>query len=332
MKKIVAHTCEPDVTKQNNQNIVRNEYNEIMKKFSPNALQALKEALTHIYWRKKDLRSFVYHTVENKGIIPTIDWENNYKHESVAQIVDRMVARDDLYNDDLLALFDAVMHMNDFSHLKQWDDPEAKVQKAVSAVNALRTHAQGYFTLKEEKERAKQRQASYKAMVGEKLSNQQKIEELKNDFFSLSVEGNPQKRGYMFEKFLNRLFLCFDLDPKDSFKITGEQIDGAFTFESQDYLLEAKWQKDPIQAGDLYDFGGKIAGKFKIALGLFISINGFSSESTQVDSPVVKSMILMDGADLMAVLENRISFKDMLFRKRRHAAEKGEIYFPYQNF
>jgi hypothetical protein len=24
--------------------------------------------------------------------------------------------------------------------------------------------------------------------------------------------------------------------------------------------------------------------------------------------------------------------KEMLFRKRRHAAEKGEIYFPFKNF
>jgi hypothetical protein len=169
-------------------------------------------------------------------------------------------------------------------------------------------------------------------MISERLNSQQKIAELRNDFFKLSVENNPQKRGYMFEKFLNELFLAFDLDPKKSFKIVGEQIDGSFTFDSQDYLLEAKWQKAPIQAGDLFDFGGKIDGKFKIALGLFISINGFSPESTQVNSPIVKSMILMDGSDLMAILENRISLKDMLFRKRRHATEKGEIYFPFQMF
>jgi len=303
-----------------------------MKKFSPNAIQALKEALTHIYWRKKDLRSFVYHTIENKAIIPTIDWENNYKHESASHLVDRMVSRIDIYNEDILHLFDAVMHMNDFTHLKQWDDPESKIKNAVDSVNALRKHAQGYFTLKEEKERSEQRKASYQSMIEEKLNNQQKIAELRDAFFALSVEQNPQKRGYMFEKFLNELFLTFDLDPKESFKIVGEQIDGAFTFDSQDYLLEAKWQKEPINAGDLYDFGGKIAGKFKIALGLFISINGFSSESTEVDSPVIKSMILMDGADLMSVLDNRISLKDMLFRKRRHAAEKGEIFYPYHNF
>lgn len=303
-----------------------------MKKFSPNAIQALKQALTHIYWRKKDLRSFVYHTVNNKAIIPTIDWENNYKHESVSQLVDRMATRLDIYNDDLLKLFDTVMHMNDFSHLQQWDDADSKIKNAVDSVNALRNHAQGYFLLKEEKEREKQRKEAYQAMLDEKLNSQQKIAELRDEFFAISIENSPQKRGYMLEKFLNDLFLAFDLDPKESFKIVGEQIDGAFTFDSQDYLLEAKWQKDTIQAGDLYKFGAKIEGKFKATLGLFISINGFSSESTQVTSPVVKSMILMDGNDLMAILDNRISLKDMLFRKRRHAAEKGEIYFPFSQF
>jgi hypothetical protein len=46
---------------------------ENMQTFSPASIQALKEALTHIYWRKKDLRSFIHHTIENNAIIATID-------------------------------------------------------------------------------------------------------------------------------------------------------------------------------------------------------------------------------------------------------------------
>jgi len=303
-----------------------------MKTFMPAAIQALKEALTHIYWKKKELRSFVYHTIQNKAIVSTIDWDNNTKNESAFQLIDRMLAGEDIYKDDLLRLFDAVIHFNNFSHLKYWEDSETKIKRAKNSVNALRTHAQGYFNLKEEKERAEERKKAHEAFVSEKLSFQQKVAELRNDFFRISIEEIPQRRGYLFEKFLNELFILFDLDPKESFKIIGEQIDDAFTFDNQDYLLEAKWTKELIQARDLFDFGGKISGKFKIALGLFISINGFSPESTQVDSPIIKSMILMDGADLMAILENRISLKDMLYRKRRHAVEKGDIYFPFSRF
>ena len=303
-----------------------------MKKYSPSAIQALKEALTNIYWTKKDLRGFIYHSIEQNAIISTIDWTNNQKRESVYQLIDRMTDRLDIYNDDLLKLFYSVMRFNDFSHLKQWDDHETKIKKAKESVEALRTHAAGYFALKEEKDRAAERKKAFEKMQNEKLGFQRKISELNDNFKILAKEENHNKRGYLLEKFLNELFLIFDLDPKEPFKTVGEQIDGAFTFDSQDYLLEAKWQKSLVQAGDLYKFGGKIAGKFKSTLGLFISINGFSSECTESDSPVVKSMMLMDGQDLMAVLDNRIMLTEMLFRKRRHAVEKGEIFFPFANF
>jgi len=37
-------------------------------------------------------------------------------------------------------------------------------------------------------------------------------------------------------------------------------------------------------------------------------------------------MILMDGSDLMAVLEGRIDFVQLLLRKRREASQTGNIY------
>ena len=37
----------------------------------------------------------------------------------------------------------------------------------------------------------------------------------------------------------------------------------------------------------------------------------------------------MDGNDLMAVLDHRIDFKDMLFRKRRHASDTGNIFLKF---
>ncbi len=129
------------------------------------------------------------------------------------------------------------------------------------------------------------------------------------------------------EKLLNEIFLLFDLQPKAAFKITGEQIDGSFTFDNNDYLLEAKWQKALVNAGDLYKFGGKISGKLKNTLGLFISLDGFSPDCTETGSPVVKSMILMDGQDLMLVLDGRIRLNEMIFIKRRQASDTGEIYY-----
>jgi hypothetical protein len=299
----------------------------MMKKFSPEAIMCLKEALTHIYWTRKDIRRFIYHAIENKVIITTIDWENSVKEESVSILIDRMVQRDDIYYQDLLALFDAVLHFKDFSHLERWENSDIKIRKAKNAVDALRKQASGYFQLKEEKEREKQRKEIYERIQKEKESARAKLATIKNNFFNITTIENANERGFAFESFLNDFFEYYDFDPRRSFKISGEQIDGAFTFENIDYLVEAKWQKEPVNAGDLYKFAGKISGKLKITMGLFISFNGFSPDSLTVDAPGIKSMILMDGTDIMAVLEERIDLNELMYRKRRHASETGNIYF-----
>lgn len=297
------------------------------KKISVNTLIALKDALTHIFWAKKDLRQYIELTLENSLIISTIDWAENTKLESVSQLIDRMAKRQDIYQADLLKLIQETGNISDFSHLKIWDEAEVKIKKAKTAVEKLRTQSKGYFDIIEELKRAEHAKAKNQARIKESITYQQRLDELKNRFFEITGNDNHQSRGHQLEKFLNDLFLFFDLDPKSSFKITGEQIDGSFTFDSTDYLLEAKWQKKQINAQELYGFGGKIQGKLKNTLGLYVSLEGFSSESTKTENPSVKAIILMDGADLMQILEGRIKLTDMLYIKRRHAAQTGEIFY-----
>ncbi|MBK8688707.1 MAG: hypothetical protein IPN24_09775 [Betaproteobacteria bacterium] len=45
--------------------------------------------------------------------------------------------------------------------------------------------------------------------------------------------------------------------------------------------------------------------------------------------PAVRQHSLVDGGDLMAVLEERIDFTSLLLRKKRHAAQTGQIYLSY---
>jgi Restriction endonuclease len=299
----------------------------IEKKISVQALLALKDALTNVFWTKKDLRHFIELTIENPLIISTIDWNENTKLESVSQLIDRMGKRQDMYQTDLLKLIQETGNFNDFSHLKIWDNSEDKIKKAKASVEKLRTNTKGYFDTIEELKKAEKSRENNQAKIKESITYQQKLDELKTEFFAIAINTNHQQRGHQLEKFLKELFFFFDLDPKNSFKITGEQIDGTFTFDNTDYLLEAKWQKKQIDAQDLYGFGGKITGKLKNTLGLYISLEGYSSESTKTKSPTLNSIILMDGADLMQVLEGRIKLTDMLYIKRRNASQTGELFY-----
>jgi restriction endonuclease Mrr len=297
------------------------------QKISTQALIALKDALSNIYWRKKEIRQFIELTMENPYIVSTIDWQENPKYESVSQLIDRMAARPDLYKNDLLKLFQETSNFNDFSHLKYWDTKGDLTKRAKESVKKLRVQTKGYFDAIEELQRAANRRIENLEKVKQTISFSEKLEILKKQFFEIASIDIAQQRGFKLEKLLNELFHLFDLQPKASFKITGEQIDGSFTFDNDDYILEAKWQKAQVNAGDLYKFGGKISGKLKNTLGLFISLDGYSPECTKTGSSVVKSMILMDGQDLMLVLDGRIRLNEMIFIKRRHASDTGEIYY-----
>lgn len=62
---------------------------------------------------------------------------------------------------------------------------------------------------------------------------------LKEKFLLIS-RLDAHERGFAFEKFLNKLFLIFGLNPRASFRIVGEQIDGSLDIDNECYLIEAK--------------------------------------------------------------------------------------------
>lgn len=299
-----------------------------MKKFSPAAITALKEALINIYWKKQDLKNFINLTIKNTTILLTINWEANKKFESVNELIDRMVERKDIYESDLLELILETANLDDFSHLKQWEDADLKIKKARESVVNLRQHANGFFKIAQEKKESEIRKRKLEEKTLAIQSKAEQISKLKDKFLILATESDPRKRGRELELFLNELFTLFDLEPKRSFALHDEQIDGAFTFENSDYLLEAKWQSRPIETGDLKKFAGTLSSKLKNTLGLFVSIDGFSKGARELSGQNATAMILMDGMDLNAVLDSRIDLHQLLFRKRRHASETGEIYFP----
>lgn len=300
------------------------------KRISPASINALKEALTHIYWYKNDLRRFLTHSVSDSRILSTINW-NDYKRNIASQVVDFLANNQKFYLDDLVNLIRAVSDMDDFRHLEALDDGKEKAKNAREFVFALRKYANSHEEFISEKNKTEERKATSQETIKKITAVTQKLEELKNSYWQLLSSTERQKRGYQLEKILKELFSLFDLDPKASFKIVGEQIDGSFTFENLDYLLEAKWQDELVRASDLYIFAEKLTRKLDNTLGLFISIEGFSEEAVSAYSGGRKLMILMDGSDLMAVLESRIDLIQLLRRKRRHASQTGNIYLKVKD-
>lgn len=293
------------------------------QKISGQALIALKEALTHIYWTKADLQLFVNQTISNKSFVLTLNM-NQYKREIASDIVDRMVARPDIYEKDLFALLKAVSDMDDFSHLKKWEDADKKIKSAKESVNALRIHTKGFFEIQKENEVAIERKKALQTELAKNKDFSDKIDGLRSEFNRMALMTDKQKRGFDFERFINELYKLYDLDPKCSYKAAGEQIDGAFTYEHQDYLIEAKWEDKPMPKSSLLTFEGKVSGKLDNTLGVFISMSGFSEECKTREG---SKIILMDYQDIITIVEQRMDLTALIYRKKQHAAQTGEILF-----
>ena len=295
------------------------------KKISSGAIVALKEALTCLYWYKSDLRTFLTSCLTDPRILSTLDW-GDYKRNIVSNLIDRLDRNQEMFQTDLLRLLTEVARISDFSHLRRLEDGDQKAERAEAAVCALRELVDVHETTLEEQHRIEERRRKTHENLLAKTAVQEKLQEMQKEYSLLVTSDDPHKRGYRLERIIRELFELFDLDPKASFKIVGEQIDGAFTFEGTDYLFEAKWQQNLVGAADLDSLAGKLGRKLDNTLGLYLSINGFSEDGIKAHAAGRRLILLMDGRDLMAVIDGHIDLVQLLMRKRRHASRTGDIY------
>lgn len=295
------------------------------KRLSPATIIALKEALCSIYWYKSDLRSFLSNCTGNPSFISSLNWDN-YKRQIVTDLIDELTKDQETHLGALTKLCYEVTSITTFTHLEQLDGGAQKARRAKEAVEQLKQLVEPHQDKVKDEEASEIRRKERAEKLRRNSAVREKLKELNSQFMSIATGASPQTRGFDLERLMYDLFELFDLDPKASFKNTGEQIDGAFSLESTDYLFEAKWQKELVGVQDLDGFASKVRRKLDNTLGLFLSMNGFSPDGIAAHSTGRPSVILMDGADLMAVLEERIDFVTLLVRKKKHAAQTGNIF------
>ncbi len=296
-----------------------------MKQLSPAAVVALKEALCSIYWYKADLKSFLTTCVSNPSVVNSLNWDG-YKRQIVADFMELLLKDAEKHTGVLTKLCYEVTNITSFTHLEHVEDGKQKAAKAKEAVEHLRQLVEPHQDKVSEEAAIKARQKERATKLRSSAAVREKLKELNAQFMAIATGTNPQKKGFDLERLMYDIFELFDLDPKASFRNIGEQIDGAFSLDGTDFLFEAKWQKDPVNVQDLDGFSSKVKRKLDNTLGVFLSMEGFSQDGVAAHSAGRPVVILMDGSDLMAVLEERIDFVTLLQRKKRHAAQTGNIF------
>lgn len=295
-----------------------------VRRVSANAIQALKDALLAAFWFKSDLYDYAKDAVGGEPLfLAGIEWREAYKRDSISTYVDRLVKAQDEHQELLIGLLVDVSQMDSFPGLERHEDAAAMIAAAQGAVARLRAVVEPYEQALMERQRDQERFASAHTAAQDRRATAARVAELKTEYEQIMMLA-PQKRGFALEKLLHSVFDAFDLEPHRSFRVAGEQIDGGFTLGGELFLLEAKWQNDPVARADLDIFKVEIERRSENTLGLFVSINGFQATALLLHANQ-SPMILMDGGDLYAVLDGRIDLRELLTRKRREASMTGRI-------
>jgi hypothetical protein len=155
----------------------------------------------------------------------------------------------------------------------------------------------------------------------EEQERSKQFELLLSKYDHLCTLNEPQKRGFLLQDIINRLFSLLELPVFKPFKRNGgaEQIDGAFKMDGWYYLVECRWRKKLSDARELDGLSGQVTRAGKQTMGMFISINGWSTSVIPIlkQNPE-KNIILMDGYDLRCILSRTVNPKDFLAQKLAH--------------
>lgn len=296
--------------------------------YPPEIIEALKDALRAIYWYKRQLRSFLENCRVPPEVVNKQRWDDpeEYKIRIIEKVVSELDRREEGGLGPIRELIRRVIDMSDFSHLQHLEDGRKKVAEAKVLVERLRQLVSKH----DEKVRLEEERRCKRAKAAEervrKLSHFGELDKLNKDFLTLVSQDNHQARGTAFERFLYKIFDTFDLVPRGSFLIVGEQIDGAFELDGNQYLIEAKWEQHPVGAREIRILKEQVESKLDNTLGLFVSLNGFTDDGITAVQRTRPNVILMDGGDITAVLEGLLDLRELLRRKIRHAAQTGSIF------
>jgi hypothetical protein len=288
----------------------------------------LADALTAVFWNKRPFERYLRGMLENHSeLLARLNFSTDTKRETSGHLVDLLRANEPRYRDVTVRLMLDIAEMKRFPNLERQEDSADKLAVAEAAVAELRewTEQQREAIREQEEHAAAIAQSAQRAQQA-RLFNQDH-ETLRQRFFEMHDAADPHQRGRDFEGFINELFALYDLEPRAAYVLEHEQIDGAFSFDTDHYVLEAKWWKEAIGRRELDVFKSNIERKGKNTLGLYVSMSGFTSDALAVYS-LSTPFITMDGLDFMAVLERRIRLDELLTRKRKHASQTGHCFLP----
>jgi hypothetical protein len=266
-------------------------------------------------------------TIYNRHCVP-----DNSKARTARLVLDELRERGAVGNDVVAKIVQDLCRM-DKPHV---DAPDQARGRAALA-DLKREATKSDLLVDPDQAAARRRQACADQRMRAQQRRQEKLGELRNTFFGHlrdrpRTPAEKQQRGYALKGLLADLFDVYDVEYRRSYRSSHEQVDGSFHFRGFTYLVEAKWEEQPPEFGDLAKFKANVDGKAESTRGLFVAMASFDSNVLEHTFTVMRNsrnnLVLADGQDLIAVFEGRISLEDALIEKINSAEQEGKAWHP----
>lgn len=263
--------------------------------------------------------------------------ESISKYHICRTILERINQNSERYLRQRRELLKRITEFEAFSNC--WENDQFKAKGLVAEIQKVINVKDSFTRMNQEREKEQSlRKQEYQDKINQIQRKKEKLENIKQELFSLFSEVNPQRRGKLLESVLGNYFKTYQILVKEDFKRNGEsgegiieQIDGIIEIDGQVYFVEMKWKKDAVGSDDIYQHLGRIYHRAN-AHGIFISASGYTpSGITAGKEALIKNalLVMFDLEEFVKIIESESDFPNYLRSKIQSAIIEKNPYKRY---
>lgn len=138
----------------------------------------------------------------------------------------------------------------------------------------------------------------------------------------------PHFRGRAFQRLFAAVVEQCGWSQEEGIRTSHEEMDIVVHQGREYYLIECKWEKDPVEAGVIREFYGKLSNRAGVR-GIAVSMSGFTEGAVgQVgDHKSTRIILLFGPGDVRSMILAQTPFDELLDQKFRALVTRGEAVF-----
>jgi hypothetical protein len=138
----------------------------------------------------------------------------------------------------------------------------------------------------------------------------------------------PQPRGRALQKLLAEVIEKHGWSQEEGARTSHEEMDVVIHKAREYFLIESKWEKDPIEASIVRELHGKLSNRIGVQ-GIMVSMSGFTSGAVdQAEDYASSRIILFFGKeDIEEIIYQHVSFDELLDKKYQQLITRRKIIY-----